>query len=503
MTITRRRFLQSTTVAGTMAVTMPHWLRAEDVFLSGAGVVPDRETMSLVHLIDETPREKCPEMLAKQLKAGVPYRELMAAAFLFAALRDGHHTVYLVHGTHQLILEAAPEDRVLPLFWAVDNMKEALARAKAKLAEPLTGLLPSLVQAEADFDAAMAAMDREKCERAIIAFSRAKGAKRAYAKLLESACRDNHFIGHIPIAIMTAGRTLDVIGWHHAEPILRYLVRDMYRYPHTLDGQPYGDNLERAERTFEGLAPGWESNFSNPRLVEDLVVHMKQKKWWLTADWIAERFSDGRLHAGTVWDAITLLGSELMLRHKYGGLVNGRRALHCNTVTNALRFAFDTLHDSKRRYLTLLQAMSWSVESYITESDRNHLRDGSILDCNSVDIAEQDADVVDEILTSLPPRFFLKEIRDRAAQDQAAQMLFTLATRSPSCREFFQGARRILARKLTSNAHEMKYPIAMWEDLKKTSPTWRPHVLASTVHFLQSATADDCPAVVAGAAALR
>lgn len=491
----RRKFLQSSMIAGAASVASPYWLRAADVALPEQGVVLNRDTKALIKLIDETDREHCPQMLAEQLRAGVPYRELMAAAFLFAALRDGHHTVYLVHGTHQLTLQAAPDDRVLPLFWAVDNMKEALARARAKPVEPLKGPFPSPSQASNEFEAAMAAMDRDKAEHAIVALSRAVGPKQAYAKILSYASRDNHFIGHIPIAITTAGRALDALGWHHAEPILRYLARDCYRFPHTLDGQPYPHNVERVQKTYPTLPADWAGRVSNPSYVRELVAHMQQLKWWKTNDWIAERLADGRIQAGTVWDAIFLFTSDLMIRHKFGGLMIGRLALHTNTTSNALRYAYDTLLDPKQRYLAMLQAVAWNIESLITETSRRSLRERSIFDLQTIDVAANDSDVVDEIFSTLPPRYFQKEIRDRTGQDRAAALMFSLAQRSPQCGEYFAAARRIMSRKLTVNAHEMKYPIAMFEEWHNISAEWRPHLLASSVHFMQSSQSEDCPAV--------
>lgn len=496
--------MHTAALAGASSVAMPYWLRAEDAELPNGGVHETRDTATLIRLIDETPREDCPRVLAEQIKAGVPYRELLAAAFLFAAQRTGHHTVYLVHGSHQLTLDAAPEDRLLPLFWAVDNMKEALARARAKPVGPLTGPLPSPSQSLGDFTAGMEAMDGEKSERAIVSYARAVGPKRAYAELLRYACRDNYFIGHIPIGIVTAGRALDVIGWHHAEETLRYIVRDMYRTPHNLDGQPYVHNVERVAETFDALPVDWAGRKSDPTLVRELVDQIKRvKKWWRTNDWIAEQLASGAMQAGTVWDACFLLTSELMIRHKMGGRRIGNLALHSNTTSNALRYAFDTLQDPKDRYLTMLQAVSWNMESMISEENRGFLRERSIFDFEAQNLAADDEDVSAEIFASLPPRIVYTENLDRTGQDHAAALSFSLAHRSPGNQAFNAAARKILCRKLTINAHDMKYPMAMFEELNHVSPRYRPHLYASMVHFMQSSTSVDCPAVVAGIEALQ
>ena len=60
------------------------------------------EILPLVKLIDATPRDRCVAMLAGQLREGVPFRKLMAAAFLHAMRHEGHPTVYLVHSALKL-----------------------------------------------------------------------------------------------------------------------------------------------------------------------------------------------------------------------------------------------------------------------------------------------------------------------------------------------------------------------------------------------------------------
>ena len=98
----RRDFLCA--ISGGLALTHSpvSWAAAQ---LPRDGIRMDAETKRLVRLIDDTPREECQALLVKELRRGVPYRELLAGAFMFAALRDGHHSVYLAHSAHQLSLD--------------------------------------------------------------------------------------------------------------------------------------------------------------------------------------------------------------------------------------------------------------------------------------------------------------------------------------------------------------------------------------------------------------
>src|SRR5690606_23778359 len=93
---------------------------------------PDVEP--IVRLIEDTPQDKCFEMVVEQLKKGLPYRNFLAALFL-AGIRNVNpqppgfkfHCVFAIHSANQLSLDAQPEDRLLPLFWALDQFKRSQA----------------------------------------------------------------------------------------------------------------------------------------------------------------------------------------------------------------------------------------------------------------------------------------------------------------------------------------------------------------------------------------
>ena len=137
----RREFLKSSAGTGfllgcatpaALAALAPR-ARAE------ASVTPDLvqftpDVERTVRRIEETPREKCFEMMVEQLRQGLPYRNFLASLFL-AGIRDVNpqppgfkfHCVLAIHSANQLSLDAAPEDRLLPLFWALDQFKKSQA----------------------------------------------------------------------------------------------------------------------------------------------------------------------------------------------------------------------------------------------------------------------------------------------------------------------------------------------------------------------------------------
>ena len=271
----------------------------------------------------------------------------------------------------------------------------------------------------------MKRMDREKTEHAIIGISRSLGPKQAYAKILPYACRDNFFIGHIPIAIVNAGRTLETIGWQHAEPTLRYIVRDMYREKHNLDGQPYPHNVERVEKTHDQLPLDWASHLADHQKTIELLAVMKKGRWWISNDWVAEHLIDGSIKAGTVWDAIHLLTSELMLLLERGGRI-GTRALHSNTAANALHHVFTTSLDSQTRYLTMLQALSWATEFMLDARARDGIRKGNVATMQSIELTGDRHETVEELFDALPVRTSMDRNDDRTGQLRAAESDFLL-----------------------------------------------------------------------------
>ena len=139
---------------------------ASDIVRFGADIEP------LVRLIEETPRDKCIEVIASRLKAGLSYRELLSALFL-AGIRNvspqppgfKFHCVFVLHSAHQLSLDAPASDRLLPLLWALDYFKQSQQRDADEddfqLRNP-KGRLPSADKAWAEFHAAMESWDEER-----------------------------------------------------------------------------------------------------------------------------------------------------------------------------------------------------------------------------------------------------------------------------------------------------------------------------------------------------
>jgi len=116
----RRDFLKSITRAGVLGALgdAAAFLGLNPLWAADARVTPDLVRLSpeiepLVRLIEETPREKCFEMMAGQLRRGCSYRQFLGALFL-AGIRNVNpqppgfkfHCVFVIHSAHQLSLDA-------------------------------------------------------------------------------------------------------------------------------------------------------------------------------------------------------------------------------------------------------------------------------------------------------------------------------------------------------------------------------------------------------------
>ncbi len=78
---------------------------------------------------------------------------------------------------------------------------------------------------------------------------------------------------------------------------------------------------------------------------------------------------------------------------------------------------------------------------------------------------------------------------------EAAQKVFSLAQHTPDMDVFQQVARRLVVAKATVNAHDIKFPIAIFEDAERVAPVWRPYLLATSVYWMPGKEKPDSVAI--------
>lgn len=448
------------------------------------------EILPLVRLLEDASQERCLEMVVERLRAGLSHRELLTVLF-FAALRGPAsiaHSVFMIDSAHQLSLEMPPQERLLPLFWAAHNFKYWQTWHKdnpSRLRLP-QGALPGLSHAESDFHAAMRDADSEKAQQAVVALARTEGTHSIMELLWPYAAKNCVDIGHNAIAVANCWRALPTVGAQHLEPILCWLVPRL-----TGPGdQWFEGNRARVTQALPSLPPGWAAEIGESGLTRELLTLMRRLETEEVCDLAVARLTEGTACAGAIWDAVHLHAGELMMRKADVG-----HPVHANTAANALHYAFRHSGVPETRLLVLLQAVAWQIQHRRRklETDSDFSAREFLIDAMA---AEKSSDVPEamtgDILASLTrqPR-------------EAAQMAFTLAQSAPDSRIFHNAALRLVPAKATPDAHDVKFPIAIFEDQQTISPQWRPHLLAASVYWLQGSDKPDSPVIQQAQEAMR
>ena len=81
-------------------------------------------------------------------------------------------------------------------------------------------------------------------------------------------------------------------------------------------------------------------------------------------------------------------------------------------------------------------------------------------------------------------------------------MSFALLQTAANQVAFKQAARSLLCLKATRDPHDLKYPVAAFEDTTLANAEWRPYLLASSVHALHGTASADSTALVQARKAL-
>jgi hypothetical protein len=454
------------------------------------------EIEPFVALIEQVPRAKAPQFLVEQLRRGTSYRQLMAALFL-AGIRNVNprppgfalHCVFVIHSAHLISLEAPADSRLLPLFYALDNFKAAQERDAKQAAgdysmRTISGALPKATAAAGELSAAMEAWDRGRAERAVVALARHRTPVETIDLLRRYGARDYRNIGHKAIFVANACRTLDVIGWENAEPVLRSLVLALLDFGvdqevngYRFENQCYAGNLRRAKESHPRLPATWGAEHGDTAVTRTILDLWRSSTVEDACGDAAARLVKGSAVAGAVWDAVHLAAAELAMRCRGNAAIVG---IHAVTSANALHQAYTASSAPNTRFLLLLQAVGWMSQFRTwAEAREENLRDSKITELEpSGGDSELDATLT-EVFAGGPSKL-----------DTSAGRVLHLARDSQARQTFLTGALRLTLSK-ADEVHYYKYLAALIEDIPRVSPEWQPHLTAAVLYYAKGSTAPD------------
>jgi len=440
-----------------------------------------------VRLIEQAPRERLLEQVAEQIRKGLSYRDLLAA-LLLAGVRNVEprptvgfqfHAVLVVNSAHLASISSPAKHRWLPLFWSLDYFKSAAAQDQRQggwtMAPVDESALPPPRRAPEAFREAMENWDEKAADASVAGLARTAGSGEIYEMFFRYGARDFRSIGHKAIFVANSYRTLQCIGWHRAEPVLRSLAYALLMHegsnPAQRDAEadrPYRRNLERIEQ----LGPDWRGGKPDQGATESLLETLRSGSNDAACDHVVELLGTG-VSPQSIWDALFVGAGELLMQQP--AII----PLHAVTTTNALWFAFQTAADDRTRQLMLLQNAAFLPMFREAAGGRGRL-DGITID----DLRRQAADAgatrsIEDVFAEL----------DRNPVAAASQALAWLQQGGDPQR--LMDAARVLIFLKGTNAHDYKFSSAVLEDYYHVSPPWRDLYLASSMLKLRGSQTPD------------
>ncbi|MCH8922725.1 MAG: twin-arginine translocation signal domain-containing protein [Planctomycetes bacterium] len=210
----RRTFLKTAAAGGALAGLGDLGFLAGLPRVSAADAKPDPKVVRLqpeieplVRLLEDTPREKLLEEVARRIQKGLSYREVLAALQL-AGVRNvqprpsvGYkfHAVLVVNSAHLASLSSPDEHRWLPIFWALDYFKSSQAQDVREgnwtMGPVEETAVPKATKARTAFITAMDNWDEAAADAAVAGLARSVGANEAFELFARYGARDFRSIG--------------------------------------------------------------------------------------------------------------------------------------------------------------------------------------------------------------------------------------------------------------------------------------------------------------------
>jgi hypothetical protein len=484
--ISRRTFVSNTLKAGAVAgladlafVNHLPAVSADQAKVERNKVLFNSDIEPLVRVIEDTPRSKLFDAVAAQMRQGVGYQQLLTGLFL-AGVRGiqprpvgfKFHAVLVVNSAH-LASQAMPDrERWLPLFWALDNFKNSQEQnaKQGNWVMPAVeeSKLPPAGQARQRFVEAMDNWDEEGADKAVAALVRNAGAGEIIELFWRYGARDFRDIGHKAIYVANSWRTMQAIGWRHAEPVMRSLAYALLEHEGTNPAQrdaepdlPWRENLQRASQ----IRAGWQQGSARSEAVADLLKGLRASSYADACDQVVNVLNKGT-NPANVWDSLFLRAGELLMQQP--GIVG----IHCVTSVNALHYGYQASgNDETRRMLMLQTAAFLALFDKRMAGKKDDQRKVETLE--PIAVHSKGAEAVEEVLADIS--------KDRMT---AARKVIALVENDPAHTEALMTSARRLIFSKGRDSHDYKFSSAALEDYFHTTGPWRARYLATSMFNL-------------------
>ncbi len=496
MTVPRRSFLASATgtslVAGSSLVSgllaklpPPFEWNPERGGLRTGDVRFNDEIEPWVRILEDTPREQAIGEMARHVVEGrIGYRQLLGALFL-AGIRNiqprpavgfKFHAVLVVNSAHLASIDAPSTQKWLPIFWAIDSFKSSQARDVQEgnwtMAAVDESRLPTPSQSIVAFREAMDTWDEERADVATARMARVRTSDEIFELFAEYAVRDFRSIGHKAIYLANCYRTLETIGWHHAEPVLRSLSYALLNHvgepnPSTSDLGPDRDGRTNW-RLAQQLREDWMAGQPDNAATEALLQCLRQGTSVEASQLVFELLQRG-VATSSIYDAMFVFASELTMRQP--AIV----PLHAVTSTNAMNYIFRRVRHSVTRGFVLLQNAAFLALFREESRQRGVLADRAV---EQLVAGPTPTDV-----SELPSEIFSKLGENPLA---AAQQAFSYLQHGHPIYPLVQQARELIFFK-GNDSHDYKYSSAVLEDYFQIGAGWRDRYFAAAMFKMRHA----------------
>jgi hypothetical protein len=328
---------------------------------------PDPQSLEeLAQIFRQAQREAVLNRAQEAMTAGAGLDTVLGATFL-AGIHDVSprpvgsklHCVMVIESAFQLAALTDARSAGLLTFWCLDDFKRSqeldVNEGDWTLPPRPDTAFASGAEARTEFLAGMDSWDEQRADRALVGLLPFVDHDDIFEIIWPYAARSYVNIGHKIIYAAQTDRTLQRIGWAHAEPVLRSLVHGLLYQAGGRQSEAWTRTLDLSEK--EPKAGAVSDSGSTAGLL----------KVWRALDPAALQAAvAAALNAGAdpaaAWDALRLLAAEVFLARRLSRPAYDRSALlpvHAVTVVNAFGHAARRARSPALRRQLLLQAAGW------------------------------------------------------------------------------------------------------------------------------------------------